>query len=49
MEFSVKKYDLLEELNLTQGLSEAQDHDSILGNILCEAEGDQVSADGHRP
>ncbi len=28
MEFSVKKYDLLQELSLTQGVVEAKNHDS---------------------
>ena len=43
MEFSVKKYDLLEELNLTQGVVERKTTIPILGNILCEAEGNRVT------
>ena len=37
MEFSVKKYDLLAELNLTQGVVERKTTIPILGNLLCEA------------
>ena len=43
MEFSVKKYDLLRELNLTQGVVERKTTIPILGNILCEASGNQVT------
>ena len=42
MEFSVKKFDLLQELNLTQGVVERKTTIPILGNILCEAAGNQV-------
>ena len=37
MEFSVKKFDLLEELELTQGVVERKTTIPILSNILCEA------------
>ena len=43
MEFSVKKFDLLDELNLTQGVVERKTTIPILGNILCEASGNQVT------
>ena len=43
MEFSVKKFDLLRELNLTQGVVERKTTIPILGNILCEASGNQVT------
>src|SRR6202167_3642945 len=43
MEFSVKKYDLLNELNLTQGVVERKTTIPILGNILCEALGNKVT------
>jgi DNA polymerase III subunit beta len=43
MEFSVKKFDLLQELNLTQGVVERKTTIPILGNILCEAAGNQVT------
>src|SRR5277367_5447761 len=43
MEFSVKKYDLLRELNLTQGVVERKTTIPILGNILCEATGNQLT------
>ena len=43
MEFSVKKYDLLQELSLTQGVVERKTTIPILGNILCEAAGNQVT------
>jgi DNA polymerase III subunit beta len=42
MEFSVKKYDLQEELNLTQGVVERKTTIPILSNILCEARGNRV-------
>ena len=48
MEFSVKKFDLLQELSLTQGVVERKTTIPILGNILCEAAGNQSHADGHR-
>src|SRR3981081_1463474 len=41
MEFSVKKYDLLHELSLTQGVVERKTTIPILGNILCEAAGNK--------
>jgi len=43
MEFSVKKYDLLQELSLTQGVVERKTTIPILGNILCEAAGNKVT------
>jgi len=43
MEFSVKKFDLLDELNLTQGVVERKTTIPILGNILCEASGNRVT------
>src|SRR6202011_2467251 len=43
MEFSVKKYDLLHELSLTQGVVERKTTIPILGNILCEAAGNKVT------
>src|SRR6185437_5032708 len=43
MEFSVKKFDLLDELNLTQGVVERKTTIPILGNILCEASGNQIT------
>ncbi len=43
MEFSVKKYDLLEELNLTQGVVERKTTIPILSNLLCEAKGSRLT------
>ena len=43
MEFSVKKYDLLEELELTQGVIERKTTIPILSNLLCEAKGNRLS------
>src|SRR5260370_9053485 len=43
MEFSVKKFDLLQELSLTQGVVERKTTIPILGNILCEAAGNKVT------
>src|SRR6202050_5797782 len=43
MEFSVKKYDLLEELELTQGVVERKTTIPILSNLLFEAKGDRLS------
>ena len=37
MEFSVKKFDLLAELELTQGVVERKTTIPILANLLCEA------------
>jgi len=42
MEFSVKKFDLLQELSLMQGVVERKTTIPILGNILCEASGSRV-------
>lgn len=43
MEFSVKKYDLLEELEATQGVVERKTTIPILSNLLCEAKGGRLS------
>src|SRR6266852_1148869 len=43
MEFSVKKFDLLEELALTQGVVERKTTIPILSNLLCEAKGSQLT------
>lgn len=43
MEFSVKKFDLLEELNLTQGVIERKTTIPILSHLLCEAKGNRLS------
>ena len=43
MEFSVKKYDLLEELNLTQGVVERKTTIPILSNLLVEAKGNRLT------
>jgi len=43
MEFSVKNFDLLQELSLTQGVVERKTTIRILGNILCEAAGNKVT------
>ena len=43
MEFSVKKFDLLKELNLTQGVVERKTTIPILGNLLCEASGNRIT------
>ena len=43
MEFSVKKFDLLNELSLTQGVVERKTTIPILGNILCEASGNHIT------
>jgi DNA polymerase III subunit beta len=43
MEFSVKKFDLLEELEATQGVVERKTTIPILSNLLCEAKGNQLS------
>lgn len=42
MEFSIKKYDLLEELSATQGVVERKTTIPILSNILCEATGSEL-------
>ena len=44
MEFSVKKFDLLEELSLTQGVVERKTTMPILSNLLCEAKGNRNHA-----
>lgn len=43
MEFSVKKFDLLEELNLTQGVVERKTTIPILSNLLLEAKGNRLA------
>src|SRR5437016_2300421 len=43
MEFTVKKYDLLAELNLTQGVVERKTTIPILSHLLCEAKGNRVT------
>ena len=42
MEFSIKKYDLLDELDLTQGVIERKTTIPILSNLLCEAKGNRL-------
>jgi DNA polymerase III subunit beta len=42
MEFSVKKFDLVEELNLTQGVIERKTTIPILSNLLFEAKGNRL-------
>ena len=43
MEFSVKKFDLQRELQLTQGVVERKTTIPILSNLLCEAKGNRVT------
>jgi len=43
MEFSVKKFDLQRELELTQGVVERKTTIPILSNLLCEAKGNRVT------
>ncbi len=43
MEFSVKKFDLLEELTLTQGVVERKTTIPILSNLLCEVTGSRLT------
>src|SRR5208282_724218 len=43
MEFSVKKFDLLQELNLTQGVVERKTTIPILSHLLCEAKGNRLT------
>jgi len=43
MEFSVKKFDLLEELELTQGVVERKTTIPILSNLLIEAAGSRIT------
>lgn len=43
MEFTVKKFDLLEELDLTQGVVERKTTIPILSNLLFEAKGNRLS------
>jgi DNA polymerase-3 subunit beta len=42
MEFSVKKFDLQDELSLTQGVVERKTTIPILSNLLCEAKGNRL-------
>ena len=42
MEFTVKKFDLLEELDLTQGVVERKTTIPILSNLLVEAKGSSI-------
>ena len=43
MEFSVKKYELLERLTLTQGVVERKTTIPILSHLLCEVKGNQLT------
>ena len=43
MEFSVKKFDLLRELQLTQGVVERKTTIPILSNLLCEVNGSRLT------
>ena len=43
MEFSVKKFDLLGELSLTQGVVERKTTIPILSHLLCEAKGSRLT------
>jgi DNA polymerase-3 subunit beta len=43
MEFSVKKFDLLEELTYTQGVVERKTTIPILSHLLCEAKGNRLT------
>jgi len=43
MEFTVKKYDLLEELELTQGVVERKTTIPILSNLLCETKSNRLT------
>ncbi|HEV3482050.1 MAG TPA: DNA polymerase III subunit beta [Candidatus Acidoferrales bacterium] len=43
MEFSVKKFDLLGELELTQGVVERKTTIPILSNLLCETKGNRLT------
>ncbi len=49
MEFSVKKFDLLGELNLTQGVVERKTTIPILSHLLCEAKGNTSRHHRDRP
>src|SRR3972149_4005866 len=42
MDFSVKKFDLLAELSLTQGVVERKTTIPILSHLLCEVKGNQL-------
>src|SRR5262245_10271955 len=43
MEFSIKRRDLLDELNLTQGVVERKTTIPVLSNLLCEAQGSRLT------
>jgi len=43
MEFSIKKFDLLDELSMTQGVVERKTTIPILSNLLCEAKGSRLT------
>jgi len=43
MEFTVKKFDLLSQLNLTQGVVERKTTIPILSHLLCEAKGASIT------
>src|SRR5437016_13953827 len=43
MEFTVKKYDLLAELNLPQGVVERKTTIPILSHLMCEAKGNRIT------
>ncbi|MFN8005564.1 MAG: DNA polymerase III subunit beta [Terriglobia bacterium] len=42
MEFTIRKYDILRELSLTQGVVERKNTIPILANVLIDAQGDQI-------
>ena len=48
MEFSVKRSDLLDELELTQGVVERKTTIPILSNLLCRGQGQPPHDHGHR-
>jgi DNA polymerase-3 subunit beta len=42
MEFTVRKYDILREIGLTQGVVEKKNTIPILANVLIDADGDHI-------
>ena len=42
MEFTVRKYDILREVGLTQGVVEKKNTIPILANVLIDADGDRI-------
>ena len=42
MEFTVRKYDILREIGLTQGVVEKKNTIPILANVLIDADGDRI-------